>query len=78
MERMKLSRKVERALILLGIAVLVFVFGFLIKVSSRVTFADATGGNVSGEGVNFVTFYDDGEKLTVKTDASIHDNISSL
>lgn len=77
MECMKLSRKVERALILLGVAVLVFVFGFLIKINSEATFADSEGGDVSSEGVNFVTFYDSGKKLTIKTNAkTVSDAVS--
>ncbi|MBR5939411.1 G5 domain-containing protein [Candidatus Saccharibacteria bacterium] len=66
---MKLSRRIERALIFLGMVVLAFVFGFLIKANSGATFADAESVDAFSEGVNFVTFYDSGKKLTIKTNA---------
>lgn len=50
---------------------LVLLFGVLVNVTVRNTFADENSGEESfleGE-AKFVTFYDDGEKLIVKTDA---------
>ena len=56
----------------LGLAViLTFLAAFLMKAATRATFAQGDDENSiqrMGE-QNFVTFYDDGEKLTVKTEA---------
>lgn len=68
---MRLSRKIEQAFSFIVAISLAIVFGVLIGVTSRSTFAE--GDNESGtymvEGAKFVTFYDDQIKLTVKTEA---------
>jgi len=68
---MRLSRKIDQALGFVVAISLVVVFGVLIGTTARNTFAE--GDNMQDsyftEGVKFVTFYDSGEKLTVKTDA---------
>ena len=68
---MRLSRKIDQALgFILAISVIV-VFGVLIGLTARNTFAEGDEQNISIIGEEkFVTFYDNGEKLTVKTDAS--------
>lgn len=68
---MRLSRKIEQAFGFVIAISLVIVFGVVAGTSVRSTFAE--GEDESGlymvEGAKFVTFYDDGEKLTVKTEA---------
>lgn len=68
---MRLSRKIDQALgFILAISVIV-VFGVLIGLTAHNTFAEGDEQNISIIGEEkFVTFYDNGEKLTVKTDAS--------
>ncbi|MBR3353327.1 G5 domain-containing protein [Candidatus Saccharibacteria bacterium] len=67
---MKLPRKIERILGFVITTSLVVVFVVLIGVFSRRTFAQGDGDDsfVSDE-ARYVTFYDSGEKLTVKTKA---------
>ncbi|MDO4747091.1 MAG: G5 domain-containing protein [Candidatus Saccharibacteria bacterium] len=67
---MRLSRKIEQALGLVIALSLVIVFAVLLGIFSRQTFAegDEDATYVAGE-AKYVTFYDNGEKLTVKTDA---------
>lgn len=67
---MRLSRKIEQALGLVVALSLVIVFAVLVGIFSRKTFAegDEDASYVVGE-AKYVTFYDNGEKLTVKTDA---------
>lgn len=65
---MKLSRKFDRALVLIMAVALALFFGCLLKENSRPTFAEGEDTTFSSNGAKFVTFYDDGEKLTVKTD----------
>ena len=49
----------------------VVVFGAcLVKLYSNNTFAEGDEDIYTTTGVNFVTFYDDGDKLTIKTDAT--------
>ena len=67
---MRLSRRIDQALgFVVAISIMV-VFGVLVGLSVRNTFAES---NESSEFVTdeakFVTFYDEGKKLTVKTDA---------
>lgn len=68
---MKLSKKFDRVLLITAsIAVLMF-FGCLIKFTQHNTFADTDSPvaiSDSGE-AKFVTFHDNGDKLTVKTEA---------
>ena len=71
MERMRLSRRIDQALGFVVAISLIVNFGVLIGLSTRNTFAEGEDIQDSSlvEGVKFVTFYDDGDKLTVKTDA---------
>ena len=71
MERMRLSRRIDQALGFVVAISLIVIFGVLIGLSTRNTFAEGEDIQDSSlvEGVKFVTFYDDGDKLTVKTDA---------
>ncbi|MBR2839759.1 G5 domain-containing protein [Candidatus Saccharibacteria bacterium] len=68
---MKLSRKIDKIMISFVLIALVGVFGCVAKISSNVTFAEGEGGSemFETEGAKYVTFYDDGEKLIVRTDA---------
>lgn len=68
---MRLSRKIEQAFGFIVAISLAIVFGVAIGVSARNTFAegDEEPTTYSIEGAKFVTFYDDGAKLTVKTEA---------
>ena len=68
---MRLSRKIDQALGFVVAISLIVVFGVLIGLTARNTFAEGenTQDSYLAEGAKFVTFYDDGEKLTVKTDA---------
>ena len=68
---MRLSRKIDQALGFVMAISLIVIFGVLIGLTARNTFAegDGTQDSYSIEGAKFVTFYDDGQKLTVKTDA---------
>lgn len=64
---MRLIRKFDKALILAFILIAALFFVFLGKIGDLRTFAD-TGETVSvNEEARFVTFYDAGEKLTIKT-----------
>ena len=68
---MRLSRKIEQAFGFIVAISLVIIFGVIIGASVRNTFAEGDEESTfySIEGAKFVTFYDDGEKLTVKTEA---------
>lgn len=66
---MRLSRKIEQALGMVVAISLVVVFAVLIGVFSRKTFAEGDEDVYTVGEAKFVTFYDDGQKLTVKTDA---------
>lgn len=68
---MRLSRKIDQALgFVIAISIIVL-FGILIGITARNTFAEGDGSESTyvTEGAKFVTFYDNGKKLTVKTDA---------
>ena len=67
---MRLSRKIEQALGMVVAISLVVVFAVLIGVFSRKTFAEGDEDVYTVGEAKFVTFYDDGQKLTVKTDAA--------
>ena len=70
MLRMKLSKRIDKALVLVFIATIAIVFGFMTKANSYRTFADSERNeNAISEETNFVTFYDEKEKLTIKTNA---------
>lgn len=68
---MRLSRKIDQALGFVVVISIIVIFGVLIGVTARNTFAegDDSQDTYLTEGAKFVTFYDDGKKLTVKTDA---------
>lgn len=68
---MKLSRKVDLTLVLFVLIAVFAIFGVFLSAYSRDTFADSEEDNgiYETEGAKYVSFYDDGEKLTVKTEA---------
>ena len=69
---MKLSKKIDKALIALAIVFLAVFFGFLVKIGSNTTFAEGNSDEltvVDAGAMKYVSFYDDGTKLTVKTEA---------
>jgi uncharacterized protein YabE (DUF348 family) len=67
---MRLSHKIDKALTILVVATLVVVLACIIKATTVRTYAANDGGSVyEAEGAKFVTFYDNGQKLTVRTDA---------
>ena len=68
---MRLSRKIDRALnIIIAISV-VTVFAVIMGTTRHATFADANdvSETFATDGARYVTFYDDDNKLTVKTEA---------
>ncbi len=66
---MKLSKNIDKALsITLGL-ILTLIFGMFISQSFKNTYAESEDGVYIESENHFVTFYDDGEKLTVKTNA---------
>lgn len=68
---MRLSRKIDRALnIIIAISVAIFL-AVIASVTHYVTFADTNDASetFATDGARYVTFYDDGNKLTVKTEA---------
>lgn len=66
---MKLKKKIDRALVLVVIFTVMILFGCLMKTHSASTYAEGDEMFAISE-AKFVTFYDAGEKLTVKTDAA--------
>ena len=66
---MKLSRTLDRVLVILTFVSLVVVFGCLIKTYSKKSYAEGDVSTYETVGARFVTFYDEGQKLTVKTEA---------
>lgn len=69
---MKLSKKSDKALIAVVAMTILLFFAFLIKVGSSLTFARAEGEDssvVEMSAAKHVTFFADGNKLTVKTEA---------
>ena len=68
---MRLSRKIEQAFSFILAISLVIVFGIVLVLSQRSTFAEGEENleTYTTEGAKFVTFYDGGDKLTVKTEA---------
>ena len=68
---MKLPRKTDRVLLITASLIMVLVFGCLLKVSTHSTFAnsDTPSETYSTDGARYVTFHDNGEKLTVRTEA---------
>lgn len=67
---MRLSKRIDKALIAISICFLGLFFGFLIKIGTNTTFAEGEESSVKEVGaVKYVSFFDDGKKLTVKTEA---------
>lgn len=67
---MKLSRRIDKILIALVVITLGVVFGCLYNVYSRAnSYAEGESSAYEGAAAKFVTFYDGGEKLTVRTEA---------
>ena len=67
---MELPRKFDKILYSAIAVVMVLFLSCLVKMYTVNTYADGEGETYIGAGAKFVTFYDDGEKLTVKTDAT--------
>ena len=67
---MRIQRISDRALILTTAFILAFVMSFSANYNNHDTFARNESGVYEEADEHFVTFFDDGEKLTVKTDAS--------
>lgn len=67
---MKLSRRFDIALWIILAVFMTAVFGFLMHFGVNRTFAEGEDTSYfETHGARYVTFYDDGEKLSVKTDA---------
>ncbi len=67
---MELSHKFKNILITSVVVIMGIFFACLLKVANTSTFAEGDDTFIyDGAGAKFVTFYDDGEKLTVKTEA---------
>ena len=66
---MRLPRNIDKALVLVTAFILAFVGGFSVNYNNHDTFAGNESGIYEEAEEYFVTFYDEGDKLTVKTDA---------
>ena len=67
---MKLTKRIDWALIIFIVTSFVFLFGAIYSFSSRATFAEGDGVASSEVfSAKYVNIYDNGKKLTVKTDA---------
>ena len=66
---MRLSRRFDQALVLVIMFTLVLFFGCLNKTNSTSTYAEGDTLVYEENAKKYVTFYDNGEKLTVKTEA---------
>ena len=67
---MRLSHKVDKLMFLATVFLLAFVFGVTFAKNAMVnTYAENEEGIYEEAEEHFVTFYDDGEKLTIKTNA---------
>ncbi|MBQ8985352.1 G5 domain-containing protein [Candidatus Saccharibacteria bacterium] len=68
---MELNHKIDKALLLVTVFLMAFVFGTTMAKNMMVnTYAESEDGVYEEQEEHFVTFYDDGNKLTVKTTAS--------
>lgn len=67
---MELSRKFDKILYALITLIMVVFCGFLIKNYAADTFAEGESNLSTVTEAKYVTFYDDGKKLTVRTDAA--------
>lgn len=76
---MKLAKRIDKALYILVFVAMVGIFGCFVKIHSNSTYAEGDEETIvfDTEGAKYVTFYDDGEKLTVKTDARTVDEALS-
>lgn len=69
-ESMKLNHKLDKMLFLATVFLLAFVFGVTFAKNTFVnTYAETEDGIYEEQDEHFVTFYDDGKKLTIKTTA---------
>lgn len=68
---MKLPRNVDRILGIVTAFILSFTLAFSVNYNSRDTFAEAESGVYEVKREYYVTFYDEGEKLIVKTSADM-------
>lgn len=66
---MRLSKNIDKALIISLGLILSLIFGMFITKGIKNTYADTEDGVYVESESHFVTFYDNGEKLTVKTTA---------
>ena len=64
---MKLIRRIDKVLMLFFATMLVFLFVFLAKINSSRTFANKKDEISVNDNANFVTFFDEGKRLTFKT-----------
>ncbi|MBQ3348463.1 G5 domain-containing protein [Candidatus Saccharibacteria bacterium] len=67
---MKLSKRTDRILLIATVFILTFTTAFMVNHNNEDTFADSENGVYVESDEYFVTFYDEGEKLTVKTNAA--------
>ena len=69
---MRITKKIDKYLLVFGFASLAALAAVFVSLASRVTYADSEDLRDNLEqayGPHFVTFYDEGQKLIVKTDA---------
>lgn len=66
---MRLSRRIDQAILCVVFIALAVGLACFLKLHSVSTFADAEDGVVESVGAKFVTFFDEGQRLTVKTEA---------
>lgn len=66
---MRLSKNIDKALIISLGLILSFIFGMFVTKGIQNTYAETEDGAYVESEYHFVTFYDNGEKLIVKTDA---------
>lgn len=66
---MRLSKKFDQALVTVTVLLVALVFGAFLTQNVKNTFADTENGVYMESEDHFVTIYDNGEKLTVKTKA---------
>lgn len=66
---MRLLRRFDKILVLMFLTAIVIGFAFFSKINNLKTFADTDENASVNEAANFVTFYDSGKKLVIKTNA---------
>ena len=66
---MRLSRRIDQAILCIVFIALAVGLACFLKLHSVSTFAEAEDGVVESVGAKFVTFFDEGQRLTVKTEA---------